>query len=326
MIRVGMVSFAHMHAESYAACINAHPEATLAGVWDADPERGEDAAKRYNAVFVEDFNSLLNSGLHAVVICSENIHHRSQVEAAAQAGLWILCEKPLATTVDDAKAMVAACRKAGVGLGTAFPSRYAQPLIDARHAIRNGAIGKLLAATCTNNGKFPGGWFADPALSGGGAVMDHTVHVADVLRWITGAEFRKVFCACTNRFHPEIEVDDVGSLQLEMDNGAIVSHVASWNRPKSFPTWGDVIIEFVGTKGSLRVNAFNEKVVLYPDSDEQPQWMGYGANLDQGLINDFVDAVRDKREPSVTGEDGLRAVEVTVAAYNSAQQGRFVRV
>lgn len=326
MTRIGIASFAHMHAESYAACVNEHRDASLAGIWDADEKRGADAAKRHKTEYITDYDALLKSELDAVVICSENIHHRSQVEAAAQAGLWILCEKPLATTVEDAEAMVRACRKAKVGLGTAFPSRYAEPIIHAREVIRGGAIGKLLSATCTNNGKFPGGWFADPALSGGGAVMDHTVHVADVLRWITGAEFRKVYCACANRFNPEVEVDDVGSLQLEMDNGAIVSHVASWNRPKSFPTWGDVIIEFVGTKGSLRVNAFNEKLDLYPEAEEPPRRIGYGADLNSGLIADFIDAVRERREPSVTGEDGLRAVEVTVAAYKSANQGRFVRV
>lgn len=326
MIRLGIVSFAHMHAESYAACIRQLPGVELAGVWDADPPRGKKAAQRHNTKFFSNLDGLLRDNLNAAVVCSENVYHREHVEAAASRGLWILCEKPLATTIEDAKAMVAACRKSEVGLGTAFPSRYSQPIIDARNALHAGAIGKLLAATCTNNGKFPGGWFADPALSGGGAVMDHTVHVADALRWITGAEFTKVYCACANRFNPEADVDDFGSLQMEMDNDAIVSHVASWNRPKGYPTWGDLIIDFVGTKASLRVNAFNEKLDFYPNADKRSQWLGFGASPDMGLIRDFIEAVRNRREPSATGLDGLRAVEVTVAAYKSAKQGRFVRV
>ncbi len=326
MTRIGIISFAHMHAESYAACIRAHAGAELSGIWDADRKRGMDAAKRYKAKYFDDCQLLIGSGIDAVIVCSENVHHRAHVEAAAQAELWILCEKPLATSVEDAKAMVNFCRKAGVGLGTAFPSRYARPLIDARDKIQSGAVGKLISASCTNNGKFPGGWFVDPKLSGGGAVMDHTVHVADVLRWITDAEFSKVYCASANRFNPQVAVDDTASLQMEMDNGMIVSHVASWNRPAGFPTWGDVIIEFVGTKGSLRVLAFNEKLDYYPNSDRKSEWIGFGESPDGRLIADFIDSVQRRREPSVSGADGLRAVEVTVAAYNPANQGRFVRV
>jgi predicted dehydrogenase len=326
MVRIGIMSFAHMHAYSYAACVNAIDGAVLTAVWDDDAKRGRAAAKEFGTEFRKSAPELLGPDVDAVIVCSENVKHRDSVEMAAAAGKWILCEKPLATTVADAKAMVAVCKKAKVGLGTAFPCRYATTLIDARRRVRSGEIGTLYAAACTNNGQFPGGWFADEALAGGGATMDHTVHVVDLLRWITGNEFTRVFCEKGNLLHKNINTDDVGSVHLEMDDGLKVSHVASWNRPKSFPTWGDVTIEFIGSKGVMNVDAFNQKLDLYRDQAMRHEWAPWGDDANRALIEDFVNAVRDRREPSVSGVDGLRAVEITVAAYASANKGAMVRI
>ena len=324
--KIGILSAAHMHAYGYATCLNEIPEAELVGFWDDDPERGQTAADQFGTPFFPDLDTFLASDVDAVIVCAENVKHRALVEAAARAGKWILCEKPLATTVNDANAMIEACAKAGVGLGTAFPCRFAPTLQDVERRVREGELGEILAASCTNNGQFPGGWFADPALSGGGAVMDHTVHVVDLLRWITQREFTRVYCAHGNRFHPEIDTDDIGSMHLEMEGGIIVSHVASWNRPRSFPTWGDVTIELIGTEGTLKVDAFHQKIDVFSNHSDRAQWVGWGDNADLELVRDFVDAVREKRAPAITGLDGLRAVEVTVAAYRSAELGTMVDV
>ncbi len=326
MIRIGIMSFAHLHAHSYAACLKKIPGAELAGIWDDRPARGRAAARASGVRFFAQQGDLLLGGLDAVIVCSENIKHREHVEAAARAGLWVLCEKPIATTIVDARAMIAVCAKARVGLGIAFPCRFATPLVEIRTRVRGGEIGALVAAACTNNGQYPGGWFADPAQSGGGAVMDHTVHVADVLRWITGSEFTRVHCSCANLIHEGLQTDDVGSLLLEMTNGAKISHVASWNRPESFPTWGDLTLDLAGTKGSLRVDAFRQKIDVYADSVGKGAWVGWGDDANLGLVRDFVCAVRDRRSPAVTGEDGLRALEVTLAAYRSAQSGKAIAI
>lgn len=326
MTRIGIISFAHMHAYSYAHCLNALPDVEFAGVWDANAQRGHAAAKDYGTTFHDSLNGLLASGLNAVIVCSENVYHREHTEAAAEAGAWVLCEKPLATTVADAKAMIAACKRAKVGLGTAFPCRYADVLIELRERVARGEIGAPLAAACTNNGQYPGGWFVDERLSGGGAVMDHTVHVVDVMRWITGREFTKVYCEKASKIHPETPTDDIGSLHLEMEDGFKMTHVASWNRPSAFPTWGDVTIDLTGTQASVYVDAFSEKVDVYDNRATRAQWAGFGSNADLALVRDFVDAVAEGRTPSVSGEDGLRAVEITLAAERSAATGKMVRV
>lgn len=327
MAKIGILSFAHMHAQSYAACLNALPNAELAGIWDDDAKRGRKMAKDFGTKFTGDLEKFLARDIDGVIICSENVKHRKMVETAAKAGKWILCEKPLATNVADAKAMIAACKKAGVGLGTAFPCRFAPTIMHAREQIRSGAFGKILAIAATNHGQCPFGWFVDEKLSGGGATMDHTVHVADALRWILDKEFTKVYCEKGNMIHKkDFKTDDLGMLNLEMDGGIQVSHIASWSRAKSYPTWGDVTMEFIGSNGVFNLDAFNQKVNVYNDATMRTEWAPYGDNPDLGLVTDFVNACDERIAPSVTGEDGLRATEVTVAAYKSAKSGKMEKI
>ncbi len=327
MVKIGIMSFAHMHAHSYAACLKQLPGCELAAVWDDNAKRGRAAARRFETRFVGDMEAFLDGGVDGVIITSENMKHRAMAERCAAAGKWILCEKPLAPSVADAHAMVQACKKAKVGLGTAFPCRYSPPLMEACKQIHAGEFGEIVAASCTNHGQSPGGWFADEALSGGGAAMDHTVHVADALRWILRKEFVSVYCELGNQLHKEeLKTDDVGSLHLEMEDGVQISHLASWSRPKSFPVWGDVTIEFIGTKGVLWVDAFNQKINVYSDAAVKAEWAYWGGNPDLGLMEEFVRAVEERREPAVTGMDGLRATEVTVAAYQSAKCNKRVAI
>jgi len=324
--KLGIMSFAHMHAYSYAASIKQLNDVELTAAWDDDAARGKTVSAQFNVPYFDSLDAFLASGIDGVLICSENIKHRAMVEAAANAGKWILCEKPLATTIEDAQYMVDLCKKKGVGLGTAFPCRHVPPLVAVKNEIADGKYGQIYAATCTNNGSFPGGWFADPAQSGGGATMDHTVHVADVLRWMLGKEFTHVYCECDNLIRHGIGTDDVGSLHLEMEGGVKIAHVASWNRAKSFPTWGDVTMEIIGEKGVVTVDAFNQKLNLYNDEVMKTQWVNWGDNSDLGLVRDFVESIRERRDPIASGLDGLRAVEVTVAAYKSAESKRRVAI
>ncbi|MFP4192682.1 MAG: Gfo/Idh/MocA family protein, partial [Candidatus Hydrogenedentota bacterium] len=326
MAKIGIMSFAHLHGDFYAGCVVANPDAELTAVWDDNVQRGQDAAQRYGTAFIEDMDEFLKQGLDGVIITSENMKHRQMVEKAAEAGLWILCEKPLSPTVEDCQAMVDVCKKAGVGLGIPYPCRHVPALKEVKKQIDSGALGKIFAVSCTNNGQFPGGWFGDESLSGGGATMDHTVHVADLLRWYTGKEFTKVYCENGNLLRSGLGTDDIGVMHMEMEGGIAISHIASWSRVDSFPTWGDVTLEIVAENGVIEVDAFNQKVDVYNDDDVKAQWVGWGMDPNGGIVADFVASIAEKRDPIATGMDGLKSVAVTVAAYKSARTTEMVEV
>jgi UDP-N-acetylglucosamine 3-dehydrogenase len=174
-----------------------------------------------------------------------------------------------------------------------------------------------MAIRGTNRGKNPGGWFVDPALSGGGAVIDHTVHVVDLMRWFMGAEVREVY-AEVDSLLTESKVDDCGILTMEFENGVFATLDCSWSRNKTFPSWGDVTLEIIGTEGTLSLDVFAQKLDVY-NNDKGLFHTNWGDDMDSELVGDFVASVRERKAPSVTGEDGMRAVEVARAAYQSAE-------
>jgi len=320
-VRIGMISFAHEgHAASYAACLRQPPGVELVAVADDNEARGRDYATRLGATFHADYRELLaDRSIAAVVICSENARHREMVVAAAAAGKHILCEKPLATTRADGLAMLAACREHGVKLQIAFPMRFSPPAIALREAVRAGTIGTPLMVMATNPGRMPPGWFGDPALAGGGATMDHTVHVADLLRWIFDQEIVSVYAEVDTRIHPEIATDDVGVLLLGLDGGLSASLDASWTRAKTWPIWGGLTMEVIGERGVLSMNAFVQNIQHFDDRAGRYALVPFSAGGDPQLIQSFVDAIREDARPPVTGEDGLRALEVALCAYASAR-------
>nr|PZN41135.1 MAG: gfo/Idh/MocA family oxidoreductase [Bacillota bacterium] len=322
-MRVAILSFAHMHAWSYAAAVKRNPEAELACIWDEDPDRGREAARRFGCPYVEDLEAALAPETGAVIVTAANAHHKDLALRAARAGKHILCEKPLATTLADGEAMIAAGKGAGVQLMTAFPCRYAPPVIRARAALQAGAIGEVLAIRATNRGRMPGGWFVQKELSGGGAVMDHTVHVVDLIRWLLGREVTSVYAEMATRFH-DLEVEDCAILTMELEGGIFATLDPSWSRPPVYPTWGDVTMEFVGTRGTLWVDAFGQNLTLYNNRAQAAQWIGFGADVDEAMVADFIRCARENRTPPITGEDGLRAMEVALLAYESAARGEPV--
>jgi len=179
-MKIGMISFAHMHATSYASCLKQIEGVEIAGIYNEEEEAGKSMAERFGSKFYPDYDELLKQQLDAVIVCSANADHKKHVLAAADSGCrYILCEKPIATTLEDAQAMIDGCKK--VNFGISFPCRYIPAVASAKRSL--GEIGRILAVKTTNHGRMPGGWFIQKEKSGGGAVMDHTPHVVDLLRW-----------------------------------------------------------------------------------------------------------------------------------------------
>lgn len=323
-MRVGMISFAHMHAYSYAQALLRLPEVVLAGVADDDPARGRKAAQELNTAWYERLDDLL-AAVDAVVICSENAKHAEHAIAAANAGKHILCEKPIATTIEDAHAMIEAAERNGVQLMIAFPCRFSAVAQQACERVRSGEFGRIVAINGTNRGTMPWGWFADPALAGGGAVMDHTVHVLDVMRWMMpGAEVVELYAEVDRLFHDDAAVDDCGLLTFAFDNGVVATLDPSWSRSRSFPVWGDLTLDITGSEGVCKVDLYKQHLTLHSDDTMKTTKPFWGTDPDEELVRHFVHSVAAGTPVSVTGVDGLRALEVALAAYSSARLKRPV--
>ena len=322
MIRIGILSTAHSHAHSYATCLHTMADVELVGVADENSTRGRAFAERFDTRVFDSPEALLTEGLDGVIICSANRHHQPLTELAARHTRHILCEKPIATTLGDAEAMIDTCARTGAKLQIAFPVRFALPVLRLRALLQSGALGTIYSLKTTNHGQLPGGWFVDRELAGGGAVIDHTVHVIDLLRWFFNAEISEVYAEIgVGLLHDGLDIDDAGILSFTLSNGIYGTLDTSWSRPSAFPTWGDVTIEVVAERGWARLDAFKQQLAVYSNRASKAQWVGWGGNMDLGLMRDFVAMIADGRAPSITGQDGLRALQVALAAYQSATAG-----
>lgn len=324
-MKIGMISFAHMHAYSYAEHLKAHPDADFVAVWDEDSSRGRDVAEKYQCHYFDNLDEFFSEDIDAVIICSENAKHKEHVLKAASNQKHILCEKPIATEVADAVEMIQACERNNVILQVAYPVRFVPAIQQVKDMIQSGRIGEILAVNATNHGQMPGGWFVDKELSGGGSATDHIVHIMDLLRWILKDEVKNVYAEFDTRFY-NIDVEDCGVVLIEMDTGVVVSIDPSWSRPKTFPTWGDVTMEIVGSEGKISVDAFKQHSLFYNDHEGKIQQQPWGEDMDKGLVEDFIECIRLGRRPSITGEDGLRTLEVVKAAYMSDQLKQAVNL
>ncbi|THE13611.1 Gfo/Idh/MocA family oxidoreductase [Bacillus timonensis] len=323
-MKIGIISFAHMHANSYAAAIKEMAGVTLTGIADENEERGSKSSQLFDTVYYKNYQHLLDSDIDAVIVTSENNLHHQHVIAAAKAGKHVLCEKPLATNLKDIEEMIRVCKQNGVLLGTAFPVRFNTPIQHAKKVLEEGVLGDILAIKGTNRGTNPGGWFIDKAKSGGGAVLDHTVHVVDIMRWFTGAEVKEVYAEIGNVYINH-QIDDCGILTMEFTNGMFATLDCSWSRNSAYPTWGDVTMEIIGTNGTLKIDAFSQKFDFY-SNQEGVNWIGWGDDMDTGLIEDFIASVREGRAPLATGHSGMKAVEVALAAYQSFEKKAPVKL
>lgn len=312
-LRVGMLSFAHStHPERYLSALVRHPDVDVVGVWDDQPERAERHAAHHDVPMFADLDELLDA-CDAVVISSEYSRHLEHIRAAVSRGLAVLCEKPLSSDPAEIEEIRALVTSAATPFMVALPCRYLAPVRRARELVLDGVIGELVAISATNRGACPGGWFVDSAVSGGGAIMDHSAHMADLMRWITGSEFETVHAAAGSRLHG-LAVEDTGMLQLRMTNGVIASLDTSWSRRAPLPATFDVTMRLIGSEGTIVVDALAQRVDVYA---AEVEWAVYGGSMDDAMVDAFIRMVIDDTDSPISVDDGFAASLVAPAAYRS---------
>ena len=311
-MRVGLVSAAHVHAGGFAWAVKNAEGAELVGLWDDQPERGEKAAEEWGVPWVDDLDTLLDR-CDAVVISSENNLHALHVEAAALAGKAILCEKPVAVTEEDTDWIEQETTKAGVVFMTAFPCPFSPAFQALQTKVHDGTLGKIVAYNTTNQGSCPFGWFVQKEMSGGGALVDHVAHVADLLRRLTKSEPVWVQAFTGNGMYGK-EWDDSAMVTLGFGDGSFATIDSSWSKT-DYKTWGNVKLKVVGTKGTAEADLFGQGADVYVGAHRH--W-GAGSDLNLLMVQEFIDAAREKRHPLADAADGLAASRIIQAATKSA--------
>jgi len=251
MVRWGIAGCGWVAHDFAAAAILQSVNGTLAAVHDRDPA----AMARFDAPAFADLGALL-AGVDALYVATPNHAHRGIVEAAARAGVPVLCEKPMATTMADAQAIVAACEDAGVLYATAFDQRFHAAHRRISALVAEGALGTVTAVrivyACWVGPAFNAAlgrdnWRVDPARAGGGALIDLAPHGLDLARMILGSQFVEIAAMGQTQVHA-YPVEDGAVLMARAASGALVQMHVAYNCPETLPRRR---LEVVGTGGQI---------------------------------------------------------------------------
>jgi predicted dehydrogenase len=274
-------------------------------------------------VVVDDWHDILGrNDVDAVTICTPNALHAEMAIAAAAAGKHVLVEKPIACTVAHADAMLAAAADADVLLMPAHNLRFAAPFVAAREAVARGDIGTVTMARAGFGHAGPGAWapdatwFFDPALAGGGALLDLGIHMADLLRAVLGDDVVEV--AAMIRREPGA-VEDAGTAVLRFAGGATATLQASW----IVRGGRDLQLTVFGTAGMLHLDP-STPLTLRPLSGDAVTIAMPDAVVDPYAA--FVEAITNGTALPVTAADGRAALAIIDAAYRAAETGTTVEL
>lgn len=337
LVRVGIIGSGFMGRTNAEATTKYLKGAKLMAITGG--HRAPELASQYGVASEPTVEALIaRKDIDAVMISTPHAAHAAQAIAAAQSGKHVLLDKPMATSVEDCDRILAATKQAGVKLMIMYGQRFRICNIEARRLVQEGAIGAV--RMIQEQQLASGGLAALPPWQSRpenvGVFVGHAVHNIDRIRWITGAEVASVSAQVQRDPANGNEVSTMALLSLT--NGAMATLWTSWavNAPLFPKSASNAWI--VGENGNIELDAYGQvrlgkqgqwSVV----AEQEPiDWIGQGAmspvrmKAYQAQHQEFINSILENRTPSVTGEDGRAAVEVAVAAYRSAAEGRTIQL
>lgn len=335
-IRFALVGCGRIAANHFAAIEKHSERCELVGVADVDPRRAAEAARLTGARPYDSLTGMLaKCDADAVIVATPSGLHPEQAIEIARAGRHVITEKPMATRWDDGKRMVSACDAAGVRMFVVKQNRRNATLQLLKRAVEKKRFGRIYMVNLNVFWTRPDSYYASAKWRGtwefdGGAFMNQASHYVDLLDWIVGPiESLQAYTATLAR---DIEVEDTGVISLRWRNGALGSmNVTMLTWPRNLE--GSITI--LGEKGTVRIGgvAVNEvQEWSFAEADEDDELIraasyettsvyGYGHPL---YYDNVIKVLRGEADPETDGREGLKSLEVLVAAYMSARDGRRV--
>lgn len=330
---IGTGAIAAHHAKSIQALDNCQ----LIAVCSSTPSRAVEAEKKFGVqAYAAVADLLAREDIDIVCICTESGNHLEPAIAAAKAGKHVLIEKPLEVSLARADQLIAACRAANVRLGCIFQNRFSPAYLQLKEAVAQGQLGKLIMGNAYIK------WYRDTSYysssdwkgtlkgDGGAALINQGIHTIDLLLDIMG-EVKNVYGQVRTMVH-NIEGEDLGTALLNFQNGALGSITGGTclypgypERLEIFGENGSVILEggqilhwnIKGQEGSG-----NQAATQTKSGSSDPLAVDYRLHMAQ--IGDMVAAVQEGREPLVNGEAGRKSLEIILAIYASAKEGKVI--
>lgn len=326
-VRVGILG-AGQAGERHAVGFSADPRATVVAVADLDVTAASRVAREVGAEATSTAEELVARGIDVLVVALPHHLHVEPTRLAARHGIHVLMEKPIATTVDDADAIVDACGSAGVILSVGFVHRYREEVVRAKSWLKQAGSLQVARESMASQRTIHHPAWLTRRRTGGGVLFYGAIHGIDRLRWFLGSDVTEV-TARTHRYAPDTEVEDGVAALLRFRDGATATLTANAPLYPAQPAPWET--EVYGSEAMVRVRTrawaetsserTQDRYVATDDPRTAAPHYNFGRQASA-----FLTAVLEGTPPPVTGVDGVRALEVCLAIQRSAAEGRTVAV
>ncbi|GGE26182.1 oxidoreductase [Pullulanibacillus camelliae] len=337
-VKVGVIGCGSIsrrrHLPEYAALENVE----IVAVCDSVRARAEEMAEQYGAKAYTDYKELLNDGsIDAISVCLPNYLHAPVSIDSLNAGKHVLCEKPMATSKEEAEAMIAAAKANHKKLMIAHNQRFVSSHVKAKAILDSGELGKVYSFRTTFGHPGPEAWSIDGRESWFfnkeqafiGALGDLGVHKSDLIRYLLG-EVVEVGSFVETNAKENTEVDDNAVTLLKMANGAIGTLTASW----AYVRYGDNSTVIYAENGVLRLEDDPEYslIVEYKNGEtvkyalDKIQTNEEGGQTTTHVMENFINSIINDTEPPIPGEEGMKSLQVILAALESNASKQFIKL
>lgn len=353
-IRTGVIGCGKA-GQIHAKALQELPESRFTAVFSRSQEKAQALARQYDVKGYTDLLKMLKEAkLEAVVICTPHPFHAEPAIRSAEAGVHVLVEKPLASSLQDCDDMIGAARAAGIKLGTVSQRRWYTPVKRIKQAIEAGKIGEpVLAAVNVLGWRDKAYYESDPwrgtwRMEGGGVLVNQAPHQLDLLQWFMGPA-EELFGHWENLNHPYIEVEDTAVAVIRFKNGALGNILVSNSQKPGI--YGKVHVHgkngasvgvqtdggamFIAGMSTIVEPPFNDLWTIPGEEQFLEKWKREDTELFDSIeattfyhqlqLQDFLQSILQDREPAVTGEEGRKTVEIFTAIYRSNRDKKPVR-
>jgi predicted dehydrogenase len=323
-VRVGLIGTGGIMGRHINDLLAMPRQASIVALCDIAPERLQRTVERWPQLqglptFDDHRDLIKQADLDAVVIATPHTCHYEQIRDALDAGLHVLVEKPMVCRVDHAKDVIARAKRKRKIVNIAYQRHYDPSFRYARQLIAQGKLGKVTYITAMQAQDWYGlkdSWRGDPALSGGGQLNDSGSHLLDIMLWVSDLVPKEVSAYINNI---EARVDILSALSVKFENGAlgsiaVVGHAPGWRED----------VSFFGMDGAALF--VRDGRLLLQQRRQPAEDVGGKLKYRNTISRNFIRAIEGKEEPQAPAICGLRVIQLTQAAWESAQQGGPVAV
>lgn len=326
VVILGAGTMGRVHAAGYSKITNVK----ISGIFDKNIELGTTLAKNYNTAFYTDFEEMLEKEKPDIVdICLPTVFHKEYTLKVAKRKINVICEKPIARTLEDAKEMIKVCEENKIKFMIAHVLRFFPEYIKAKEILDAGEIGNPAIARTSRGAHFPrgvGDWYKNIQDSGG-VILDMIIHDFDYLRWCFGEVERVYAKSLTFRNYEYI---DYALVTLRFKNGVIAHVEGSWAYPENVSFVEK--LEIAGTKGIIEFDLNKTyPTYVYVKKKEDTEGVAvpespFSEDPYTAEVRHFVECVRDNKEPKISPLDALKALQISLSSLLSAEKNEVIKI